>query len=182
MKLKLPTKQICILLTFLLLPLANGASDITERTTLLDYTGLRSFFHNFRNWLFNTIGKTGERTQGFFLQEKFPDDVDFPCDISYGKSLKVPTSVHKLRPGDFSVIAAMGDSLTAASGASATRFIDLSMENRGLAWSIGGQWNWRNVTTLPNILKVFNPKVSRKERICCDLVTIVGFCCTFIHL
>jgi hypothetical protein len=53
------------------------------------------------------------------------------------------------------------------------------MENRGVAWSIGGkttsitvemvdletcfsfkgQWNWRNATTLPNILKVFNPQV-----------------------
>lgn len=30
------------------------------------------------------------------------------------------------------------------------------MENRGLAWSIGGQWTWRNATTLPNILKEFN--------------------------
>lgn len=31
------------------------------------------------------------------------------------------------------------------------------MENRGLAWSIGGQWTWRNATTLPNILKQFQP-------------------------
>lgn len=53
----------------------------------------------------------------------------------------------------------MGDSLTAATGASAKNFMDLSMENRGLSWSIGGQWNWRNVTTLPNIIKEFNPQV-----------------------
>lgn len=33
------------------------------------------------------------------------------------------------------------------------------MENRGLSWSIGGQWNWKNVTTLPNILKEYNPKL-----------------------
>lgn len=33
------------------------------------------------------------------------------------------------------------------------------MENRGLSWSIGGQWNWRNVTTLPNILKEYNPRL-----------------------
>ncbi|EAA44293.4 AGAP011512-PA, partial [Anopheles gambiae str. PEST] len=75
------------------------------------------------------------------------------------RSAKVPTSVHKLRPGDINVIAAMGDSLTAATGAAASGFIDLYQENRGLAWSIGGQWDWRNVTTLPNILKVFNPKL-----------------------
>lgn len=57
----------------------------------------------------------------------------------------------------------MGDSLTAATGAAATSVRDLYMENRGLSWSIGGQWNWRNVTTLPNILKEFNPKVGFKE-------------------
>lgn len=39
------------------------------------------------------------------------------------------------------------------------RFSDLFVENRGLSWSIGGQWNWRNSTTLPNILKVFNPSL-----------------------
>lgn len=42
----------------------------------------------------------------------------------------------------------------------AEKIRELSMENRGLAWSIGGQWNWRNATTLPNILKEFNPSVS----------------------
>lgn len=61
--------------------------------------------------------------------------------------------------GDIKVIAAMGDSLTAANGATSTKFLDLTMENRGLAWCIGGQWDWRNSTTLPNILKVYNPKV-----------------------
>lgn len=65
--------------------------------------------------------------------------------------------------GDINVIAAIGDSLTAASGASSKSFADLFVENRGLAWSIGGQWNWRNATTLPNILKEFNPKVIKKE-------------------
>lgn len=58
------------------------------------------------------------------------------------------------------MIAAMGDSLTAANGATSTKFLDLTMENRGLSWCIGGQWDWRNSTTLPNILKVYNPKVS----------------------
>lgn len=58
--------------------------------------------------------------------------------------------------GDIDVVAALGDSLTAASGASSVRFQDLIVENRGLSWSIGGQWNWRNASTLPNILKEFN--------------------------
>lgn len=55
--------------------------------------------------------------------------------------------------GDIDVIAALGDSLTAASGASSVRVTDLVIENRGLSWSIGGQWSFKNSTTLPNILK-----------------------------
>lgn len=61
--------------------------------------------------------------------------------------------------GDIDVIAALGDSLTAASGASSVRMSDLILENRGLSWSIGGQWNWRNASTLPNILKEYNPNL-----------------------
>lgn len=57
------------------------------------------------------------------------------------------------------MIAALGDSLTAGTGASSVRFADLMIENRGLSWSIGGQWTWRNSTTLPNILKVYNPNL-----------------------
>lgn len=55
--------------------------------------------------------------------------------------------------GDIDVIAALGDSLTAASGASSVRVTDLLIENRGLSWSIGGQWSFKNSSTLPNILK-----------------------------
>lgn len=62
--------------------------------------------------------------------------------------------------GDIDVIAALGDSLTAASGASSMSIQDLLIENRGLSWSIGGQWNWRNASTLPNILKEFNPNLT----------------------
>lgn len=36
--------------------------------------------------------------------------------------------------GDIDVIAALGDSLTAASGASSVRVTDLMIENRGLSW------------------------------------------------
>lgn len=61
--------------------------------------------------------------------------------------------------GDIDIIAALGDSLTAATGAASTAFMDLFIDNRGLSWCIGGQWTFRNSTTLPNILKEFNPKL-----------------------
>ncbi|XP_053658229.1 phospholipase B1, membrane-associated-like [Anopheles marshallii] len=156
---------VCVLVV-LLLPLTSGLLrrknthvDITDQTTLLDGVEMRAVFRFLRSWMFNIVGRTGQRISGSFLQEQIPTHVPFPCNITLGKSAMVPTSVHKLKPGDINVIAAMGDSLTAATGAAASGFIDLYQENRGLAWSIGGQWDWRNVTTLPNILKVFNPKL-----------------------
>ncbi|CRK94860.1 CLUMA_CG008352, isoform A [Clunio marinus] len=135
------------------------SQDIFDLTTRLDDPRVRFLFHGFRNFVFNFIGKTGQSTKGKFLQKKFPDDAPFPCDISVGKSKNRPHSIHKLRPGDISVIGALGDSLTCSTGAMATNLMELSMENRGVAWSIGGQWNWKNATTLPNILKVFNPSL-----------------------
>jgi hypothetical protein len=49
-----------------------------------------------------------------------------------------PTSVHQLQPGDIDVVAAMGDSLTAGVGAVGENIFNiLSLENRGMSWSIG---------------------------------------------
>ena len=35
--------------------------------------------------------------------------------------------------------------------------LDMGLEYRSLAFSMGGQGDWRTVTSLPNILKLFNP-------------------------
>ncbi|XP_078398996.1 phospholipase B1, membrane-associated-like [Cetorhinus maximus] len=71
----------------------------------------------------------------------------------------VPVSVHKLRPADIKVIAAFGDSVTAANGAGSkpTDLLDVLTQYRGLSWSIGGDENITTVTTLTNILREFNP-------------------------
>lgn len=152
-----------ILLVSIYVVKLSDTHDITDVITRLDDPKYRFIFHGFRNFIFNSIGRTGLRTTGKFLQEKFPDKMQFPCDLRNRRSKDIPKSVHKLRPGDIDVVAALGDSLTAATGAMATKFMELSMENRGLAWSIGGQWDWRNATTLPNILKEFNPRVRFKK-------------------
>ena len=70
------------------------------------------------------------------------------------RSPVVPTSVHKLRPGDIDVIAAMGDSLTAGVGAFATNIIHILSESRGVSFSGGGEGTWRQYLTIPNIIKV----------------------------
>jgi hypothetical protein len=63
--------------------------------------------------------------------------MEFPCDVTHAKSSTVPTSIHKLRPGDISVIGAIGDSLTAGNGEVASNVFQAFSENRGLSWSIG---------------------------------------------
>ncbi|KAL2099031.1 hypothetical protein ACEWY4_005511 [Coilia grayii] len=83
---------------------------------------------------------------------------DFSCTDT-APSPTVPTSVHSLRPGDIKVVASLGDSITAGFGAKAKHLGQLRDEERGVSWSIGGDETLETVTTLPNILKKFNPNV-----------------------
>lgn len=95
------------------------------------------------------------------MQTPIEWDCPFVCDPNGpgARSVIVPKSVHKLRPGDIDVVGAIGDSLTAGNGALATNMMQILIENKGVSWSIGGQGNWRKFLTLPNMLKVFNPKL-----------------------
>lgn len=71
-----------------------------------------------------------------------PIDYPFPCpDKELWRSKTSPKSVHALRPGDIDVIAAIGDSLTAANGAMADNMYEtIFRENRGVSWCAG---KWR---------------------------------------
>ncbi|PWA27875.1 hypothetical protein CCH79_00000514, partial [Gambusia affinis] len=81
---------------------------------------------------------------------------DFSCN-NFTPSDSQPTSVHKLRPSDIQVVAALGDSVTAGTGAKSNSILNLNTEYKGVSWSIGGDQTLETVTTLPNILKKFNP-------------------------
>ncbi|XP_055607010.1 phospholipase B1, membrane-associated-like isoform X2 [Uranotaenia lowii] len=83
----------------------------------------------------------------------------FFCNTTGMRSSVPPNSVDKLRPGDIDIVGAIGDSLTAGNGAMATNILEVLVENKGISWSIGGQANWRQFLTLPNILKEFNPSL-----------------------
>ncbi|CAF0895415.1 unnamed protein product [Brachionus calyciflorus] len=80
----------------------------------------------------------------------------FDCTTEL-QSTETPTSVHKLRPGDIKVMAAVGDSLTASLGSNARTILGLLIEYRGRSWSIGGNDNVEKLITLPNLFKKFNP-------------------------
>lgn len=71
----------------------------------------------------------------------------------FGPSTEKPTSVHKLRPTDVDLVAAIGDSLTAANGALAKTPLGLLTEYRGRSFSMGGDKDASSVVTMPNILR-----------------------------
>lgn len=53
------------------------------------------------------------------------------------RSAQRPTSVHRLRPGDVDVVAAMGDSLVAGNGALEEYALGTIIEYRGVSWCAG---------------------------------------------
>ncbi|XP_065061338.1 phospholipase B1, membrane-associated-like [Rhopilema esculentum] len=76
------------------------------------------------------------------------------------QSHRQPSSVHRLFPGDINVVASIGDSMTTAFAARSKSVFDLFVEFRGISWSAGGKGKLEEVTTLPNIIKKYNPMIS----------------------
>ncbi|XP_029453573.1 phospholipase B1, membrane-associated-like [Rhinatrema bivittatum] len=74
-------------------------------------------------------------------------------------SPSVPDKANKVKPADVKIIAALGDSVTAAAGANATKLEEMYIEYRQLSWSIGGYGSFSDIITLPNIFKLFNPNI-----------------------
>ncbi|CAJ0582685.1 unnamed protein product, partial [Mesorhabditis spiculigera] len=89
-------------------------------------------------------------------------DPNYSCDPkAMAPSASVPTNVNQVRFADIKVIAALGDSLTAANGAGAPHEDPLAiiLQYRGLSFHAGGQYSLEEQITVPNILKKFNPKL-----------------------
>ncbi len=96
----------------------------------------------------------------------------------------IPYSVHRLRPADIKVVAGLGDSITAGVGALAPGVLEIANQYQGVSFDMGecdehagqvmevysqsavpgGDRSWREYLTLPNILKVFNPKLRGYSR------------------
>ena len=73
------------------------------------------------------------------------------------------SSIHELKPSDVSIVAALGDSQSVGLFAKNSK-LDICLvhslpEYRGVSWSIGGDLDLGSVLTLPNILKLYNPKL-----------------------
>ena len=86
--------------------------------------------------------------------------LNFTCNVYLGG--KPATSIHELTPADISAVAA-GDSQSVGLFAKNSK-LDICLvyslpEYRGVSWSIGGDLDLESVLTLPNILKLYNPKL-----------------------
>ncbi|XP_034938263.1 phospholipase B1, membrane-associated-like [Chelonus insularis] len=121
---------------------------------------LRSLFVVGRNEVDNSGISYPKVRDGIRRQRSIPQNVPFPCDTRLGRSPIPPNSVHRLRPGDIDVVAGLGDSLVAASGALEEFAIGTFIEARGVSWCAGGQGDWRQFFTLPNLLKEFNKNLT----------------------
>uniref|UniRef100_A0A1I8PU19 Phospholipase B1, membrane-associated n=1 Tax=Stomoxys calcitrans TaxID=35570 RepID=A0A1I8PU19_STOCA len=155
--------------TILLLPLVFCQNNVQIQRTALDDT-LGDLVRSLRVIFLDVTGRSGDDARNVALHQRRGKSQssmkrsriakDF-CDLNGpGKrSPEPPTSVHRLRPGDIDIIAGMGDSLTAGNGIVANNVLHTFQENRGMSWSIGGQSNWRQYLTLPNLLKEYNPNL-----------------------
>ncbi|XP_073412440.1 phospholipase B1, membrane-associated [Dendrobates tinctorius] len=127
--------------------------DFTEDVQLMCPTESQQFLRTYQNsdYVYPTPVPTPA------LPDNWGSDLD--CRGFTSVSNSIPKSAHQLRPGDIKVVAALGDSLTAAFGAKSTSLLNLMTEWRGVSWSIGGDGTLDTYTTLPNILKKFNPNL-----------------------
>lgn len=64
----------------------------------------------------------------------------FACSTKDTRSFIKPQTVHNLKPGDFDVIAALGDDYTSGFGAKATILNDMMQSERGVSWSAGAEY------------------------------------------
>ena len=62
-------------------------------------------------------------------------------------------------PADIQVVAALGDYLVSGAAALANTTGETFRDYPQVSFAMGGAGDWRTVTTIPNLLKMFNPSV-----------------------
>lgn len=141
--------------------MSRNTNGLQAYTNLDDY---RELYGDFRNWLMQMFLRNEKenirmhRLSGK-MQKRIPKSQKFPCPLNGTRSESIPESVHRLRPGDIDIIAAMGDSMTAGTAVLSANLLQDFAEFRSLSMIGGGHGNWRKFLTLPNIFKEFNPKL-----------------------
>ena len=156
-----------LLVLFLGQHLALDAENYAAHIDALSHN--ETFLDEFAEWAFKLFSKSAYLYGDSHRQ--------FPCQIKAIDSQRnVPVSVHSLRPSDVKCVAALGDSFITGLAAHAITPNELLVENRGkttsskliwidasscsgLSWTIGGDYTFSKVLSLPNILRQYNPKL-----------------------
>ncbi|XP_069743819.1 phospholipase B1, membrane-associated isoform X2 [Narcine bancroftii] len=120
----------------------SNFQDVTKNISLSCPSQDQPFLRTFKN--------SNYTYQGAVPTVKPPGN--WGSDLSCSENLPsetVPTSVHRIRPADVQVIAALGDSISVGFGARAKNLFQLKTQYQGVSWSIGGDKTLETVTTLP---------------------------------
>lgn len=87
----------------------------------------------------------------------------FPCNVSKSYSVSDVNdrdkTVWTLGPRDIDIVASLGDSITAATGAKAENILEVLNENRGSSYMTGADEDWSKCPTVHNFIRQFNRNV-----------------------
>jgi hypothetical protein len=81
-----------------------------------------------------------------------PTPGSFDCNTTYNYE-RGEYNINRIHPGRIDIVAAMGASMVAGTGAGATRLLETTLQYRGLSFPIGGDGAINDTLTVPNILK-----------------------------
>ena len=85
----------------------------------------------------------------------------FPCRTEYQEPHHLyQRTVHTLRPQDVDIVASVGDSITAGTGALASNILEVNDENRGSTYFTGSDGDWASCPSVYNFIKNYNPRVT----------------------
>ena len=85
----------------------------------------------------------------------------FPCRTEYRETGQLyQRTVHTLRPQDVDIVASVGDSITAGTGALANNILEVNDENRGSTYFTGSDGDWASCPSVFNFIKNYNPGVT----------------------
>ena len=95
------------------------------------------------------------------VTERLGRDPLFPCRTEYPETRHLyQRTVHTLRPQDVDIVASVGDSITAGTGALASNILEVNDENRGSTYFTGSDGDWASCPSVYNFIKNYNPRVT----------------------
>jgi len=86
----------------------------------------------------------------------------FPCPTIYKEPYSFfgsKRTVNNLRPQDIDIVASVGDSVTAGTGALAKNILEVNNENRGSTYFTGSDGGWDTCPSVYNFIRQYNPRV-----------------------